>query len=177
MYHVVGLPINRDHTHLINLCDRKENTHNIPGQSRADRIRPLETFVQQMRWEGTIQFQVLSNMVGVSNFSGENVTKMYSSMLLALRGGGWVSIMQKKTLRNTLNPTGPKGTNRALCFAESANYQPSSVGTIHRCIAILFTWFVSRYSLQESRYQRSCNILAFFIWMSHRHKPPAHPVS
>ena len=34
---------------------------------------------------------------------------------------------------------------------------------IHRCIAILVTRYASRYSLQQSRYPRSCNILAFFI--------------
>ena len=34
--------------------------------------------------------QVLSNTVGVYNFPGKSVTKVYGSMLLALRGGGWV---------------------------------------------------------------------------------------
>ena len=42
----------------------------------------------------------------------------------------------------------------------------SSVGTIHGCIRILFTRFVSQYySLQESR---SCNILTGFFLMSHK---------
>ena len=34
---------------------------------------------------------------------------------------------------------------------------------MHRCIAIIVTRYVSRYSLQQSRYPRSCNILAFLI--------------
>ena len=35
--------------------------------------------------------------------------------------------------------------------------------SMHRCIAILVTRYVSRYSLQQSRYPRSCNILAFLF--------------
>ena len=37
---------------------------------------------------------------GVS-FHGKNVTQVYGSTLLALRGGGWGSNSQKKVLRNT----------------------------------------------------------------------------
>ena len=37
---------------------------------------------------------------GLLDFPGKNVTKVYSSMLLALRGGGWVSIFQEKSVRN-----------------------------------------------------------------------------
>ena len=33
---------------------------------------------------------------GVSVFTEKNVTKMYGSMLLALRGGGWGSNFQEK---------------------------------------------------------------------------------
>ena len=38
---------------------------------------------------------MLSNVIGggrVSDFPENGVTKMYSSTLLALRGGGWVSV-------------------------------------------------------------------------------------
>ena len=48
--------------------------------------------------------QVLCNAVGsgrVSDFPGNSITKMYGSTLLALRGGGWVSDVQKKMLRYT----------------------------------------------------------------------------
>ena len=38
---------------------------------------------------------------------------------------------------------------------------------MHRCIAILVTRYVSRFSLQQSRYPRSCNILAFFLFECH----------
>ena len=38
----------------------------------------------------------------MSDFLGEGVTNTYVSMLLALRGGGWVSNFQKKVLINTL---------------------------------------------------------------------------
>ena len=46
---------------------------------------------------------MLRNAVGgvVSDFPGKNVTKMDGSPLKSLRGGGWVSNFQKKTLRNT----------------------------------------------------------------------------
>ena len=33
-------------------------------------------------------------------FPEKSITKMYSSTLLALRGGGWASHFQKKALRN-----------------------------------------------------------------------------
>ena len=47
---------------------------------------------------GTIQ--VLRNaMVYSSGYF--NVTKLYGSTLLALQGGGWVTIYQKKASRNT----------------------------------------------------------------------------
>ena len=37
--------------------------------------------------------QVLHNSGGrVSNFPEKNITKVYGSMIVALRGGGWVSI-------------------------------------------------------------------------------------
>ena len=42
---------------------------------------------------------MLRNAVGggrASDFPEKSVTKMYGSMLLALRGGGWVSNFQKK---------------------------------------------------------------------------------
>ena len=45
--------------------------------------------------------QDLRNAVGsgrVSNFPENSVTNVYGSMLLALRGGGWVSIFQKKSV-------------------------------------------------------------------------------
>ena len=45
--------------------------------------------------------QVLRNTVGVSKCDEKSVSKVYGSMLLELRGGGWVSIFQKKALRNT----------------------------------------------------------------------------
>ena len=48
---------------------------------------------------GTIQ--VLRNALGggrVSDFLGKSVTKMYGSTLLALRGGGWVSNFQEKSV-------------------------------------------------------------------------------
>ena len=47
--------------------------------------------------------QVLCNTVGgerVSDFPEKSVIKMNGSTLLALRGGGWVSNVQKKVLRN-----------------------------------------------------------------------------
>ena len=51
-------------------------------------------------------FKCLCNAVGggrVSDYPEKCVTKMYGSTLLELRGGGWVSNFQKKTLglRNT----------------------------------------------------------------------------
>ena len=47
--------------------------------------------------------QVLCNAMGgkVSNFPEKSITKVYGSMLSALRGGGWVSIFQQKS-RNSL---------------------------------------------------------------------------
>ena len=36
----------------------------------------------------------------VSTFTEKRITKVHGSMLLAFRGGGWVSIFQKKGLRN-----------------------------------------------------------------------------
>ena len=44
--------------------------------------------------------QVLRNAVGggrLSDFPEKSVTKMYGSTLLALRGGGWRSNVQKKS--------------------------------------------------------------------------------
>ena len=49
---------------------------------------------------------MLHNAVGggrVSDFPGKNVTKMYGSTLLALRGGGSVSNLQKKSVTQHLN--------------------------------------------------------------------------
>ena len=46
---------------------------------------------------------MLRNAVGgerVSDFPEKSVIKMNGSTLLALRGGGWVSNVQKKVLRN-----------------------------------------------------------------------------
>ena len=40
--------------------------------------------------------------VGVSAFTEKSVTKMYGSTLLALRGGGWGSNFQEKSVRNIL---------------------------------------------------------------------------
>ena len=47
--------------------------------------------------------QVLRNAGGggVSDFLEKSIMKVYGSMLLALRGGGWGSNFQKKVLRNT----------------------------------------------------------------------------
>ena len=48
-----------------------------------------------------IRYSLLRNAVGggrVSDCAGESVTKMYSSTLLALRGGGWVSNLQKASV-------------------------------------------------------------------------------
>ena len=45
--------------------------------------------------------QVLRNAAGgrgVSDFPGKSVTKVKSSMLLVLRGGGWRSNIQKKSV-------------------------------------------------------------------------------
>ena len=39
---------------------------------------------------------------GVSAFTEKSVTKMYGSTLLALRGGGWGSNFQEKSVRNIL---------------------------------------------------------------------------
>ena len=47
--------------------------------------------------------QVLRNAVGVGvSFPGKSVTKVYSSTLLALRGGGWGSNSLEKTRYVTL---------------------------------------------------------------------------
>ena len=48
--------------------------------------------------------QVLRNAVGgrwVSAFPEKSITKVYGSMLLALREGGWGQISREKALRNT----------------------------------------------------------------------------
>ena len=44
--------------------------------------------------------QVLRNAVrgGVSDFPEKSVTKVYGSMLLALRGGGWASDIQESSI-------------------------------------------------------------------------------
>ena len=39
---------------------------------------------------------------GVSDFTEKSVAKMYGSTLLALRGGGWGSNFQEKSVRNIL---------------------------------------------------------------------------
>ena len=39
---------------------------------------------------------------GVSAFMEKSVTKMYGSMLVASRGGGWGSNVQEKSVRNIL---------------------------------------------------------------------------
>ena len=39
---------------------------------------------------------------GVSAITEKSVTKMYGSTLLALRGGGWGSNFQEKSVRNIL---------------------------------------------------------------------------
>ena len=49
--------------------------------------------------------QVLRNALGVSNFPGKSVIKVYNSTLLALRGGGWMSNFQEKNV--TLHLNGP----------------------------------------------------------------------
>ena len=51
---------------------------------------------------GVRAIQVLRNAVGgVSAFPEKNVTKVYGSTLLALRGDGWGGTSRKKELRNT----------------------------------------------------------------------------
>ena len=51
--------------------------------------------------------QVLCNTVGGGGgggkFPGKSIRKVYGSMLLVLRGGGWVSIFQKKCYVTLLN--------------------------------------------------------------------------
>ena len=44
---------------------------------------------------------MLHNAMGGGQIFRQNVTKVYFSMLLALRGSGWVSNFQKKSLCNT----------------------------------------------------------------------------
>ena len=47
--------------------------------------------------------QVLRNAVGVSNFPEKSMTKVYGSMILALRWGGWVVNFPEKGITYHLN--------------------------------------------------------------------------
>ena len=92
---------------------------------------------------------MLRNVVGGVQFfgGGGNITKMYSSMLLALRGGGWVSIMQKKTLRNNL-------TLRALKARIEPSVSPNPPIT-SRVVSARFI-DVSRYFLRDAYRDTVC---------------------
>ena len=57
-----------------------------------------------VKYMGPVQCYVMQSG-DVSDFLEKNVTKMYGSMLLALRGSGWVYNFQKKSV--TLHLNGP----------------------------------------------------------------------
>ena len=56
----------------------------------------LEQGIQTAK--GSFKCYVTQMGVGVSDFLEKSVTKVYSSMLLALRGGGWGSNFQKNSV-------------------------------------------------------------------------------
>ena len=56
----------------------------------------LWTFLHTV--QGAIKCYVTQMGWGVSTFPGKSVTNVYGSMLLALRGGGWGSNFQTKSV-------------------------------------------------------------------------------
>ena len=88
--------------------------------------------------------QVLRNAVGgerVSDFPEKSVTKMYGSTLLALRGGGFVSNFQKKTLE-WLRPNGNMDSCDKVLI-----YSVACLGRISHVLSAGLDW--KRISLSE----------------------------
>ena len=90
--------------------------------------------------------QVLRNATGggrVSNFQGENVTKMCGSKLLVIRGGGWVSTLEWPLTKCNNNTNILHSLSCADFFESSEKFFPADASecqlVIPRCVSIFLT--------------------------------------
>ena len=60
----------------------------------SDDVNPRHGAIQVLRKDMRVRGG------GGSNFQEKSIKKVYSSTLLVLRGSGWLSIFEKKALRN-----------------------------------------------------------------------------